>query len=57
MTAADLEGMRGTGEPSGILLEPWFIEGVLLQVQPAAAGPGPSRGETNGCMTARLLRK
>lgn len=26
MTTADLEGMRGTGEPSGILLEPWSAQ-------------------------------
>ena len=37
MTIDDLEGMRGTGEPSGILLEPWFIDGVLLQPQLAGA--------------------
>lgn len=36
MTLADLERMRGTGEPSGILLEDWFINGVLLQ--PTLAG-------------------
>ena len=37
MTVDTLERMRGTGEPSGILLEPWFIEGVLLQPQLAGA--------------------
>ena len=33
MTPGDLERMRGTGEQSGILLEEWFIQGVLLQPQ------------------------
>jgi hypothetical protein len=35
MAHDDLERMRGTGEPSGILLEQWFIKGVLLQPQVA----------------------
>ena len=33
MTAADLEGMRGTGEPSGILLEPWFLRNAAAKVR------------------------
>jgi hypothetical protein len=45
MTVADLEGMRGMGEPSGILLEPWFIEGVLLQVQPRQGLPFAQRDQ------------
>lgn len=33
MTMDDLERMRGTGEPSGILLEDWFVNGVRLYIK------------------------
>lgn len=36
MTTQDLERIRGSHEPSGIFLEEWFLEGVLLQ--PELAG-------------------
>ena len=36
LTHADLQRMRGTHEPSGILLEEWFLEHVLLN--PRLAG-------------------